>query len=60
MSSAKLINKILGYQPLTRDGLKLQCRAMIMDGYGSWDDCTGRFVGTLMLFLAGNCRTCWR
>jgi hypothetical protein len=47
----ELIDKILGYHPLTRDGLKLQCRALIMHGHNDWADRTARFVGNIVLFF---------
>jgi len=47
----ELIDKILGYEPLTRDGLELQCRALIMESYDTWDNRTARFFGTFMLFF---------
>jgi hypothetical protein len=50
---ADLTDEILSHQPITREGLALQCRAMIMDGYGAWDDDgrTARFIGNMVLFF---------
>jgi hypothetical protein len=47
----ELIDKILSHSPITREGLALQCRALIMDGFDSWDDRTARFVGNMVLFF---------
>jgi hypothetical protein len=47
----EMIDKILGHRPLTRDGLKLQCCALIMSGYEEWDEHTARFVGNMVLFF---------
>jgi hypothetical protein len=48
----EMIDKILGYRPLTRDGLRLQCRAMVMDAYNDGDDRTVRFITNLLLFFS--------
>jgi hypothetical protein len=47
----ELIDKVLSHSPITREGLALQCRALIMDGFDSWDDRTARFVGNMVLFF---------
>jgi hypothetical protein len=49
----ELIDKILSHSPITREGLALQCRAMIMDGWGVWNDDgrTARFLGNMVLFF---------
>jgi hypothetical protein len=46
-----LIDKILSHSPITREGLALQCRALIMESYGAWDDRTARFIGNMVLFF---------
>jgi hypothetical protein len=48
---AELTDEVMGHHPITREGLALQCRAMIMDGYGAWDDRTARFIGNMVLFF---------
>jgi hypothetical protein len=35
---ADLTDEVMAHQPITREGLAMQCRAMIMDGHGAWDD----------------------
>jgi hypothetical protein len=47
----ELIDKILSHSPITREGLALQCRALIMDGFDDWNDRTARFVGNMVLFF---------
>jgi hypothetical protein len=51
----ELIDKIMSHQPVTREGLALQCRALIMDGFGTWDDNgpthIARFLGNMVLFF---------
>jgi hypothetical protein len=47
-----LIDKVLSYSPLTREGLKLQCKALIIDGLESWDDRTVRFIGNFVGYFA--------
>ncbi len=46
-----LIDKILTFSPLTRDGLRLQCRALIMDNYDDWNENVAKFVGSVVLFF---------
>jgi hypothetical protein len=48
---ADLTDEVMSHHPITREGLALQCRAMIMDGYGAWDDRIGRFIGNMVLFF---------
>jgi len=48
---ADLTDEVMGHSPITREGLKLQCRALIIDGYGVWNDHTARFVANLVLFF---------
>lgn len=47
----ELIDKILSYESITREGLKLQCCALIMDGYETWDDRTARFMGNFVVYF---------
>jgi hypothetical protein len=47
----ELIDRILDHPPITRAGLALYCRAVILHGYDDWDDRTARFVGNIVLFF---------
>lgn len=47
----ELIVPILGQKAITREGLALQCRAMIMDNCGDWhDERTAQFVASVAAF----------
>jgi hypothetical protein len=46
-----LIDKVLSYKPLTREGLKLQAKALIMDGLCDWQEPVANFV---LYFGMGN------
>lgn len=47
-----LIDKILGdYYPVTKEGLALQCSAIIADGYDGWNDRVMQFVVSVASFL---------
>ena len=50
---ADLTDEVMARHPITREGLAMQCRAMIMDGYSAWDDHghTARLIGSLVLFF---------
>jgi hypothetical protein len=48
---ADLTAEVMGHRPITREGLALQCRALIMDGFDDWNDRTARFVGNMVLFF---------
>jgi hypothetical protein len=48
---ADLTDEVMAYHPITREGLALQCRALIMDGFDDWNDRTARFVGSMVLFF---------
>jgi hypothetical protein len=47
----ELIDKILDHSAITREGLALQTRAMILHGYDDWDDRTARFFGNMAVFF---------
>ncbi len=47
----ELIDAILDFTAATREGLALQCRAMIMDNFGDWHDGrTPQFVASVAAF----------
>jgi hypothetical protein len=46
-----LIDKVLSYSPMTREGLKLQCKALIMDELDDWDERSARFVGNFVMYF---------
>ena len=48
----EIIDEVLNYSPVTREGLALQCRAMLMHNYGDWQDLrTAAFVAGVACFL---------
>jgi hypothetical protein len=47
----ELVDEILSHHPVTRDGLALQCRAMIIEGYDDWDGPVRAFVAGVAAFL---------
>jgi hypothetical protein len=46
-----LIDKVLSYRPLTREGLKLQCKALVIDGINEWGERTAKFVANFVLYF---------
>lgn len=52
MKLYEMINEVLSYRPVTREGLAMQCRAMIMDNFSDWWDWrTPSFVASIVLYL---------
>jgi hypothetical protein len=47
----EMIDKILDHSAITRAGLELQTRAMILHGYDDWDDRTASFFGNMAVFF---------
>jgi hypothetical protein len=50
-----LIDKVLSYKPLTREGLKLQCKAIVIDGPIDWDEGIAKFVTNFVLYSGTSC-----
>jgi hypothetical protein len=46
-----MIDKILSYRPLTREGLKLQCKALVMDGANDLDWRVAKFISNFVIYF---------
>jgi hypothetical protein len=48
----EMIDEALSHSPVTREGLAMQCKAMLMDNYSDWrDPRTPSFVASVVLYL---------